>query len=82
MFARGSFWGARVAHPADVNFLFYSNKVPSIPDGDLIDNIHAKWFGNYRLLEAHHGFVFDCSVYFLTDLDISSGCFPFSRVQE
>jgi len=39
------------------NLEFYSNKRPSKPDGDLIDNIHKKWLGNYGLLEAHHGYI-------------------------
>ena len=37
------------------NYLFYKNSWPSRPDGDLVDNIHKNWFGNYDLLEAHHG---------------------------
>jgi hypothetical protein len=24
-------------------------------DGDYVDNMHEKWFYNYRLLESHHG---------------------------
>jgi len=39
------------------NVDFYSNKRPSKPDGDLIENIHKKWWGNYGLLEAHHGYI-------------------------
>jgi len=39
------------------NYLFYSNRSPSRPSGDLIDEIHAKWFGDYSLLEAHHGYI-------------------------
>jgi len=39
------------------NLDFYSNKLTSYPEGDLIDNIHKKWFGNYKLLERHHGFI-------------------------
>jgi len=39
------------------NIDFYSNKRPSKPDGDTIENIHKKWFGNYGLLESHHGYV-------------------------
>jgi Opioid growth factor receptor (OGFr) conserved region len=34
---------------------FYLNKIPSQPEGDFIDNIHDKWWGNYRKLEDHHG---------------------------
>jgi len=39
------------------NLEFYSNKRPSKPDGDLIENVHKKWLGNYGLLEAHHGYI-------------------------
>ena len=37
------------------NYLFYSGAKPSAPDGDYIDKIHHNWFGNYQLLERHHG---------------------------
>jgi hypothetical protein len=36
------------------NVLFYSNKIESIPHGDLIDNILSKWKGDYHTLEYHH----------------------------
>jgi len=39
------------------NMEFYSNKRVSKPDGDLIENIHKKWWRNYGLLEAHHGYI-------------------------
>lgn len=40
------------------NYLFYQNKLASKPDpGGLIDEIHAEWFGQYRLLESHHGYI-------------------------
>mmetsp|Transcript_16334 Transcript_16334/g.24359 ORF Transcript_16334/g.24359 Transcript_16334/m.24359 type:complete len:279 (+) Transcript_16334:357-1193(+) len=39
------------------NVLFFSNKIPSMPNGALIDDIHAKWFGNRGLLERHHGYI-------------------------
>lgn len=29
------------------NYLFYSNKISSKPDGDFIDVIHEKWFGDW-----------------------------------
>merc|ERR1712002_477497 len=29
----------------------------STPNGDFIDNIHKKWFGDYQLLEIHHGYI-------------------------
>lgn len=40
-----------------MNVLFYTNKLSSQPNGDYIDNIHKKWWGNYELLEDHHGFI-------------------------
>lgn len=39
------------------NVNFYSNKISSHPDGDLIDNIHKTWHDDYRKLEFHHGFI-------------------------
>jgi len=30
---------------------------PSRPLGDLIDRIHRLWWGDYKKLEAHHGFI-------------------------
>ena len=39
------------------NYDFYTNKIASHPDGDTIDNIHKKWFGDYRRLEFHHGYI-------------------------
>jgi len=39
------------------NLDFYQNKTKSEPNGDYIDIIHQKWFGDYYLLEAHHGFI-------------------------
>jgi hypothetical protein len=39
------------------NYDFYTNKISSHPDGDLIDNIHKKWSGDYRKLEYHHGYI-------------------------
>ncbi|CAF2850815.1 unnamed protein product [Rotaria sp. Silwood2] len=39
------------------NYDFYINKICSHPDGDFIDNIHKKWFGDYRRLEIHHGYI-------------------------
>jgi len=39
------------------NLEFYQNKRSSKPDGDTIENIHRKWFGNYALLESHHGYI-------------------------
>ena len=34
---------------------FYENRIPSTPDGDLIDVMHVRWRGNYDRLEDHHG---------------------------
>jgi hypothetical protein len=39
------------------NAKFYKNEIKSVPDGDFIDTIHAKWFGNYGLLERHHAYI-------------------------
>ncbi len=39
------------------NYDFYTNKIRSHPDGDLIDNIHKKWFGDYKRLECHDGYI-------------------------
>jgi len=40
------------------NYLFYQNKIPSKPSpGGLISEIHQQWFGNYSLLEFHHGYI-------------------------
>ena len=39
------------------NYEFYTNQIRCDPDGDLIDNIHKKWFGNYDKLEYHHGYI-------------------------
>ena len=39
------------------NYDFYTNKIASHPDGDLIDNIHTKWLSDYRKLEYHHGYI-------------------------
>ena len=41
----------------DPNYKFYSNELACQPDGDLCDNCHEKWDGNYELLEMHHGYI-------------------------
>lgn len=41
----------------DDNYKFYTNNLSSHPDGDCIDNIHKKWYGDYRRLEYHHGYI-------------------------
>jgi hypothetical protein len=39
------------------NVLFYSNETECVPYGDLIENILNKWYGNYDILENHHGYI-------------------------
>ncbi|XP_033752383.1 opioid growth factor receptor-like protein 1 [Pecten maximus] len=39
------------------NLLFYTGQIKSHPDGDYIENIHENWWGNFRLLESHHGYI-------------------------
>eukprot|EP00817_Percolomonadidae_sp_ATCC50343_P003952 CAMPEP_0117422576 /NCGR_PEP_ID=MMETSP0758-20121206/3387_1 /TAXON_ID=63605 /ORGANISM="Percolomonas cosmopolitus, Strain AE-1 (ATCC 50343)" /LENGTH=406 /DNA_ID=CAMNT_0005205277 /DNA_START=11 /DNA_END=1228 /DNA_ORIENTATION=- len=39
------------------NYAFYTNKMPSIPQGALIDDIHKNWKDNFALLEYHHGYI-------------------------
>ncbi len=39
------------------NLDFLTGKKKSQPDGDFIHNIHTEWFGNYRKLEIHHGYI-------------------------
>ncbi len=36
---------------------FLTGKIKSQPNGDFIHNIHEKWFGDYRKLEIHHGYI-------------------------
>lgn len=46
--------------PLDVqrdNLAFHLNKIRCEPDGDFLDNIHTEWWGQYRLLEMHHGYI-------------------------
>jgi len=40
-----------------INYAFYSNKIPSSPEGDLVDNIHALWADQLDRLERHHGYI-------------------------
>ena len=30
---------------------------PSRPSGDVIDRVHKRWWGDYKKLEAHHGYI-------------------------
>ncbi|KNC49834.1 uncharacterized protein AMSG_11938 [Thecamonas trahens ATCC 50062] len=39
------------------NAEFYLNLRASEPSGDTIENIHKQWWGNYELLERHHGYI-------------------------
>ena len=41
----------------DPNWLFYHGDIPSQPDGDLVDNIHTQWDGDWQRLEMHHGYI-------------------------
>lgn len=37
--------------------LFLTGQIMSRPHGDYIENILEKWYGNYDLLEGHHGYI-------------------------
>lgn len=39
------------------NFQFYTGEIQSTPQGDYIDTIHTKWWGNFDMLESHHGYI-------------------------
>eukprot|EP01114_Cavostelium_apophysatum_P010669 TRINITY_DN2472_c0_g1_i1.p2 TRINITY_DN2472_c0_g1~~TRINITY_DN2472_c0_g1_i1.p2 ORF type:complete len:303 (-),score=73.20 TRINITY_DN2472_c0_g1_i1:1210-2118(-) len=54
---RDGYPGKRDNPKLTTNLDFYSNKIASKPEGDTIENIHKKWFGNYSLLEVHHGYI-------------------------
>ncbi|XP_029636202.1 opioid growth factor receptor-like protein 1 [Octopus sinensis] len=41
-------------HP---NLAFYKNMRKSEPDGDYIEDILKNWFGDYKKLERHHGYI-------------------------
>jgi len=41
----------------DPNVEFYRGAMPSRPHGALIDEIHTEWWGNFELLEMHHGYI-------------------------
>ena len=41
----------------NLNLEFYLNQIKSQPNGDLIDDIHKSWFGDYDRLEQHHGYI-------------------------
>ncbi|XP_046329060.2 opioid growth factor receptor-like protein 1 isoform X2 [Haliotis rufescens] len=40
-----------------LNLEFYTNRLTSRPNGDKIDVIHEKWYGDYDKLESHHGYI-------------------------
>ncbi|XP_038071360.1 opioid growth factor receptor-like protein 1 [Patiria miniata] len=39
------------------NWKFYNNEIESKPRGTYIDTMHEHWFGDYSLLEEHHGYI-------------------------
>uniref|UniRef100_A0A0B7B733 Opioid growth factor receptor (OGFr) conserved domain-containing protein n=2 Tax=Arion vulgaris TaxID=1028688 RepID=A0A0B7B733_9EUPU len=39
------------------NLKFYRSEIESTPDGACIDEILSKWYGDYRFLERHQGFI-------------------------
>lgn len=49
--------GADESGENDPNYKFYRNEIPSQPDGDKCDNIHAQWDGDFQRLEMHHGYI-------------------------
>ena len=46
-----------MAGARDPNVRFYRNELASRPRGAPIDDLHKEWDGNYKLLEAHHGYI-------------------------
>ena len=49
--------GQRQHAGSNKNLLFYTNQIVSVPSGAKIDTMHATWFGQHDLLEAHHGYI-------------------------
>ncbi|CAG5130729.1 unnamed protein product [Candidula unifasciata] len=39
------------------NLRFYRGEIMSVPRGAYIDDIHENWWGDYKLLESHHGYI-------------------------
>merc|ERR1719265_1112628 len=39
------------------NLEFYRNRLACYPHGDIVENIHEKWWGDFRLLETHHAYI-------------------------
>ncbi|KAK6184198.1 hypothetical protein SNE40_006712 [Patella caerulea] len=54
---RNGYPGKKDDPQAVSNMEFYKNQIYSRPDGDKIDDIHKKWWGNFGLLEGHHGYI-------------------------
>lgn len=51
-------------HPPDppltemrANLDFHLNIIPSVPDGALLEDIHAHWWDDHDKLERHHGYI-------------------------
>lgn len=40
-----------------VNYLFYTEQLPSRPDNARVNDFHTKWYKNYEDLEEEHGFI-------------------------
>lgn len=54
---RSGYPDSRQNRHSNDNYKFYTNQISSHPEGDFIDNIHKKWYGDYRKLEVHHGYI-------------------------
>jgi hypothetical protein len=54
---RAGYPGVKDDPQATLNVQFYSNKIPSVPKGDYIDNIHKTWYRRYDVLEANHTYI-------------------------
>ena len=54
---RNNYPNARYSPMMMDNLRFYTNQIPSHPDGDFVDEIHRKWFGDYEKLEYHDGYI-------------------------
>ncbi|XP_078595126.1 uncharacterized protein LOC144872638 [Branchiostoma floridae x Branchiostoma japonicum] len=54
---RKGYPGKRSNPGVNENYKFYMNELKSKPDGDYIDNIHRDWWGDYKRLEMHHGYI-------------------------
>ena len=58
--AGGSSAAAAAAAAAESRFdnlRFYQNEIKSHSDGDYIEAIHSRWFGQYDKLEKHHSYI-------------------------